>query len=404
MAAPLCSCQTMMNLTKTATYRGQLRYISIRNSLLANANSKNQSRLSDQSSNKKKDRDSTSKRSSPPTFASGSDFRKFNLKKPGSKFDRKWVVWADALTSPPRAGHMPQDIDWTSVWPTQKTFNYSVVPLPIRQGMARGSEGTMKERGLPPGKYANTELVKIPNFLHLTPNHIKQQCAAMRKFCTPWPEELKSEASMKEHFHLEVISSDFCFAGPSVRDPRARVVTFKLNLNDLELDSHAFHKMKLLLGDKYDPKTGEITLTADRCPMKQQNYDYLRYVLTILYLESWKTEDWESEKEEGDYATYTWDRSVNKGNIVNLLNTYRERAQALPDGKGKQFSNLPEDLTADNITSLEEVKTYKDAVEDIFNVGENPETLEKYRQSVLKLLKIKPGQPSVKSSTSSSLS
>ncbi|WAR08926.1 RT35-like protein [Mya arenaria] len=309
MAAPLCSCQTMMNLTKTATYRGQLRYISIRNSLLANANSKNQSRLSDQSSNKKKDRDSTSKRSSPPTFASGSDFRKFNLKKPGSKFDRKWVVWADALTSPPRAGHMPQDIDWTSVWPTQKTFNYSV-------------------------------------------------------FCTPWPEELKSEASMKEHFHLEVISSDFCFAGPSVRDPRARVVTFKvpneateLRLFEICVDHPIFRIME-----------------NGRLGVRKRGRR-----LCDIHLGS--------QCEQGKHCQPA------------------EYIQGTgSDGKGKQFSNLPEDLTADNITSLEEVKTYKDAVEDIFNVGENPETLEKYRQSVLKLLKIKPGQPSVKSSTSSSLS
>ena len=38
----------------------------------------------------------------------------------------------------------------------------------------------MGEHGLPPQGYANTELVKIPNFLHLTPRHIKQQCAAIK--------------------------------------------------------------------------------------------------------------------------------------------------------------------------------------------------------------------------------
>jgi len=37
-----------------------------------------------------------------------------------------------------------------------------------------------ENQGMPPGKYANAELMKIPNFLHLTPAHIKQHCAAMK--------------------------------------------------------------------------------------------------------------------------------------------------------------------------------------------------------------------------------
>ena len=38
----------------------------------------------------------------------------------------------------------------------------------------------LENQGIPPGKYANAELMKIPNFLHLTPAHIKQHCAAMK--------------------------------------------------------------------------------------------------------------------------------------------------------------------------------------------------------------------------------
>ena len=30
------------------------------------------------------------------------------------------------------------------------------------------------------GKYGNTELIKIPNFLHLTPPHIKKHCQAIK--------------------------------------------------------------------------------------------------------------------------------------------------------------------------------------------------------------------------------
>jgi small subunit ribosomal protein S35 len=32
----------------------------------------------------------------------------------------------------------------------------------------------------PPGKFANAELMKIPNFLHLTPPAIERQCQALK--------------------------------------------------------------------------------------------------------------------------------------------------------------------------------------------------------------------------------
>ncbi len=37
-----------------------------------------------------------------------------------------------------------------------------------------------ENEGIPPSKYANAELMKIPNFLHLTPNHIKKHCQALK--------------------------------------------------------------------------------------------------------------------------------------------------------------------------------------------------------------------------------
>ena len=72
--------------------------------------------------------------------------------------------------------------DWGSVWPTHRTFQPSVVPLPIRQGAIQ-----IKDQ-ITPAKYANPELMKIPNFLHLTPPIIKRQCNKLKEFCTPWPE------------------------------------------------------------------------------------------------------------------------------------------------------------------------------------------------------------------------
>ena len=78
---------------------------------------------------------------------------------------------------PPRYHRMSTDQDWTNVWPTATSFKYSVVPLPITQGYVASDK---ENKGLPMEKYANTELIKIPNFFHLTPNHIKKHRAAIK--------------------------------------------------------------------------------------------------------------------------------------------------------------------------------------------------------------------------------
>ena len=44
-----------------------------------------------------------------------------------------------------------------------------------------------------PSKWANPELMKIPNFLHLTPPVVARHCQALGKFCTPWPQGLETE-------------------------------------------------------------------------------------------------------------------------------------------------------------------------------------------------------------------
>ena len=76
---------------------------------------------------------------------------------------------------------MKPDQDWPSVWPGPKTFHPASVPLPVRQGYAK-----LKDQVIP-GKVANIELMKVPNFLHLTPPAIQKQCQALKKFCNPWP-------------------------------------------------------------------------------------------------------------------------------------------------------------------------------------------------------------------------
>jgi len=57
------------------------------------------------------------------------------------------------------------------------------------------------------------------------------------------------------------------------------------------------------------------------------------------------------------------------------------------------------EVTPDNVTSLDDVKSYSKAVEDLFNVGENEQTIDNYKQSVLKMLQL---QNSTTKQTSSS--
>ena len=72
---------------------------------------------------------------------------------------------------------MKPDQDWGDVWPTARTFHPGTVPLPVRQGYPANDKPI-------PDKWGNAELMKIPNFLHLTPPVVERHCAAIRsEFC-----------------------------------------------------------------------------------------------------------------------------------------------------------------------------------------------------------------------------
>ncbi len=86
------------------------------------------------------------------------------------------------IKATPREKTMKPDQDWPSAWPAARTFHPASVPLPIRQGF------TNLKAQVTPHKYANVELLKIHNFLHLTPPAIKRHCDSLKKFCTKWPE------------------------------------------------------------------------------------------------------------------------------------------------------------------------------------------------------------------------
>ncbi|KAJ9579853.1 hypothetical protein L9F63_004455, partial [Diploptera punctata] len=180
-------------------------------------------------------------------------------------------------TIPPRSLSMPVDQDWTNVWPGPRSFHPATVPLPLRQGYI--------QKGVSPGKFGNAELMKIPNFLHLTPPAIKKHCEALKKFCTAWPEGLETDEKCEKEFPMEIYTTDYCHSSPVIRDPLARIVTLKLER--LPLDAHAKDKLLRLVGERYNPDTDVLTIVTDRCPLRQQNYDYAHYLLTALFHESW---------------------------------------------------------------------------------------------------------------------
>jgi len=193
---------------------------------------------------------------------------------------------------PERSQRMVPDQKWGDVWPAARTFHPSVVPLPVRQGVVQ------QKAQVVPSKRANAELMKIPNFLHLTPPVIKEHCAAISKFCTEWPKGLETEEEIAEHFPVHVTYSDYLNSSSSIRDRRSRIVQLRIKINSLPLDQHAKDKFIRLVGDRYNEETGELLLSADRCPYRGQNLDYCKYLLTALLHESWKVEDWELKQVE----------------------------------------------------------------------------------------------------------
>ncbi|XP_075229121.1 mitochondrial ribosomal protein S35 [Lycorma delicatula] len=263
---------------------------------------------------------------------------------------------------PPRTEKMSETQEWSDVWPGPRTFHPAVVPLPVRQGR--------NKLGPVPDKYGNAELMKIPNFLHLTPPAIKKHCEAIKKFCTPWPKGLETDESCEKHFPVEVITSDYCHSSPTIRDPLARIVTIRFQLSRLPLDRHSKDKFLRLVGDRYNTDTDVVTIVTDRCPLRKQNYDYAMYLLTALFHESWNFEAWEKEKSENDMEFYVWELNRSKDNVSSIVQA------AHPGDDNKELS--PQWKI--------NIDKYKEATVDLFNLGENEETLKKYKDASVNLL------------------
>jgi len=181
--------------------------------------------------------------------------------------------------------------DWSSVYETASPYNMYVVPLEIRMGRPDQLKAAGKLGQVSLSAQGNIELLKIPNFFHLTPPAIKKHCMALMPYCTPWP----SDFDVTHQYPLRVSTINYLYSGPSIRHPESKKVKLQVYLKDLCLDKHAQRKFKLLVGDRYNPNNDELTLIADKCPTRKQNKEYAYYLLTALYVESKKVQPWENE-------------------------------------------------------------------------------------------------------------
>uniref|UniRef100_A0A3Q2NRK6 Mitochondrial ribosomal protein S35 n=1 Tax=Fundulus heteroclitus TaxID=8078 RepID=A0A3Q2NRK6_FUNHE len=271
----------------------------------------------------------------------------------------------------PRTEKMPPDQDWTSVYPAATPFRSNAVPLPVRMGYP-------VKGGVPPEKKGNLELIKIPNFMHLTPAAIKKHCEALKPFCTEWPSALDTDAKCDEHFPIKIESTDYVSAGPSVRNPSARVVHLKVKLSHLNLDDHARKKMLKLVGERYCKDSDILTITTDSCPLRKQNYEYAMYLLTVLYHESWKIEAWEAEKTAADMEEYSWEDSPSQKNILDTL----LRMKVAGEGEGEDAE------VRKQLLERGEVQDYKDSVVRLKNEGASETTVLQYKEAVRKVLNV----------------
>lgn len=203
------------------------------------------------------------------------------------------------------------DQDWVSFWPTQRTFAPASVPLALRQSYEESKRPSLSKDG-------NTELMKINNFLHLTPLAITRQCAALKKFCNDWPEGLETEKDIREHFPVTYITQDFIQCGPTIRNPKARIVKLDINVDDLKLENEAdLEKLIALARHRYNPETNMLTIEVSACPSRVQNKDYADFLLRALYYESIVHEEWEKEKPPKE----------EKLDTVEKLDEYRDRIE-----------------------------------------------------------------------------
>lgn len=173
---------------------------------------------------------------------------------------------------------MSVDQDWEAVWPGARTFHPSVVPLPVRQGFVQ------HKMGIRPPKRANIELMKTPNFLHLTPPVVKKQATAIKQLCTPWP-----KGNCMKTFPVLSTTTDYLNSSSSIRDARARQVDFEVSVDALSQDPRIRENIRILM-DIHTQTGATVKFSAANCPTRKQNLDHAEFLLTAIYFESRKND------------------------------------------------------------------------------------------------------------------
>lgn len=130
------------------------------------------------------------------------------------------------------------------------------------------------------------------------------------------------------------------------------------------MDDRARDKFLRLVENRHDPDTDYVTIVVDRCPLRKQNFDYARYLLTALFYESFNVESWEALKSEADMEYYDWNNNISKEMIDGLLS------------RVVQSGDEPKPIT----------DSYAASVEQLFNDGEDEQNVKRYKNEVLGLL------------------
>ncbi|XP_037093936.1 28S ribosomal protein S35, mitochondrial-like [Pollicipes pollicipes] len=296
---------------------------------------------------------------------------------------------------PPRYERQSTTQRWSDVWPAPRSFHPAAVPLPLRQGFVE-----RPALYVTPGKYANAELMKVANMLHLTPPAVERHCKALARFCTAWPAALTDER-LEQLRPLRVVTQDFVHATPTVRHPDARVVAVRLPVDRLLLTPADRDKLLRLVGERFDVQTGLLTLVADRCPYRRQNRDYALYLLTVLYFESCKREPWEALRVDADAEEFVWEGSTSQAAVRRLgtserwLGTNAGQAGPTNGRTGTEEAQMGTEegqaVTEETQLGPEEsavVREYAKAVTQLHNVGEDEASLAAYRRAVVALLSL----------------
>lgn len=279
----------------------------------------------------------------------------------------------------PRSEEMDVNQDWTNVWPAPRTFSSSVVPLPIRMG-SRPNPATRA----PFKKQGNLELIKVPNFLHLTPAAIQKHCNVIKQFCTEFPPELKGNEKVQEEvLPVKFSYSSYVHQGSSIRDNRSRVVTVTIKLSSLNLSDYAREKLIRLAGNRYDEASDVLTIVTDRCHTRKQNTDYANYLLTVLYHEANKIEEWEKLKVRSDNLKIEFEGSECKNQLVNVLKKTVDH-----NGLNSVIKDLGAQPSDEEITNHPKVQEFAQFWQKYRNEKESAESTRAYAKSVRQLLGI----------------